>query len=52
MATRIEATIDDLRQVEGKAELINGEIVSMSPAGGVHWYVSSLIATSLMPLPE
>ncbi len=47
MATRIEATIDDLRQVEGKAELINGEIVSMSPAGGVHWYVSSLIATSL-----
>ena len=27
------ATIDDLYAVEGKAELVNGEIVLMSPTG-------------------
>lgn len=33
MSTKTRATIDDLYKVEGKAELVNGEIV-MSPTGG------------------
>jgi Uma2 family endonuclease len=34
MSTKAEATIEDLFKVDGKAELINGEIVHMSPTGG------------------
>ncbi len=33
MTTKPRATVDDLYQVEGKAELVNGEIVQMSPTG-------------------
>jgi Uma2 family endonuclease len=33
MTTKIHATIEDLYKVEGKAELLNGEIVEMPPAG-------------------
>jgi Uma2 family endonuclease len=33
MSTKTRATIEDLYKVEGKAELVNGEIVSMPPAG-------------------
>ena len=33
MSTKPRATIDDLYKVEGKAELVNGEIVEMPPAG-------------------
>ena len=33
MSTRTRATIEDLYKVEGKAELVNGEIVHMSPTG-------------------
>ena len=33
MTTRAQATIDDLYQVKGKAELVNGEIVVMEPTG-------------------
>ena len=33
MTTRTEATIDDLYKVDGKAELVNGEIVLMPPTG-------------------
>jgi Uma2 family endonuclease len=33
MRTKTRATIDDLYKVEGKAELVNGEIVEMPPAG-------------------
>jgi len=29
MSTKVEATIEDLYKVEGKAELVNGEIVEM-----------------------
>ena len=29
MSTKVEATIEDLYKVEGKAELVNGEIVLM-----------------------
>jgi len=37
MSTRTEATIDDLYRVpeNGKAEIVNGELVLMSPTGGV-----------------
>jgi Uma2 family endonuclease len=33
MSIKTRATIDDLYKVEGKAELVNGEIVAMPPAG-------------------
>ena len=33
MGARTKATIDDLYRVEGKAEIVNGEIVPMSPTG-------------------
>jgi Uma2 family endonuclease len=33
MSTKTRATIEDLYRVEGKAELVNGEIVEMPPAG-------------------
>ena len=35
MSTKTEATIEDLYKVEGKAELVNGEIVHMPPTGGL-----------------
>ena len=37
MSTRTEATIEDLYAVseDGKAELVNGEVVKMPPTGGV-----------------
>jgi Uma2 family endonuclease len=33
MRTKTRATIEDLYKVDGKAELVNGEIVEMPPAG-------------------
>ena len=33
MSTKTEATLEDLYKVDGKAELVNGEIVLMSPTG-------------------
>ena len=33
MDVKTRATIEDLYKVEGKAELVNGEIVKMPPAG-------------------
>ncbi|HYP54078.1 MAG TPA: Uma2 family endonuclease [Pyrinomonadaceae bacterium] len=33
MSTKTEATIEDLYKVDGKAELVNGEIILMSPTG-------------------
>jgi Uma2 family endonuclease len=33
MNTKARATIEDLYKVEGKAELVNGEIVHMAPTG-------------------
>jgi hypothetical protein len=35
MSTKTRATIEDLYKVEGKAELVNGEIVYMAPTGGI-----------------
>lgn len=49
MSTKIEATIDDLYHVpeNGKAEVVNGELVLMSPTGGVPGRASGEIYISL-----
>ena len=31
MSTKVEATIEDLLKVKQKAEIVNGEIILMSP---------------------
>ncbi len=47
MSTKAEATIEDLYNVEGKAELVNGEIVEMSLTGGLPHYAARQITISL-----
>lgn len=47
MKTKTEATIEDLYDVPGKAELVNGEIVRMSPTGGRPGYAGDEIYFSL-----
>src|ERR1044072_5064344 len=47
MTTKSQATIEDLYQVEGKAELVDGEIVLMSPTGFLPSYAASEIFVSL-----
>jgi Uma2 family endonuclease len=47
MSTKTEATIEDLYKVNGKAELINGELVHMSPTGGRPSYAAREITFSL-----
>ena len=49
MSTKIEATIEDLYRVpeDGKAEIVNGELVLMSPTGGVPGRASGEIYVSL-----
>ena len=47
MDTKTRATIEDLYQVEGKAELVDGEVVHMPPAGDDPGFASLEIATSL-----
>ncbi|HKG81399.1 MAG TPA: Uma2 family endonuclease [Pyrinomonadaceae bacterium] len=48
MSTKVEATIEDLYKVEGKAELVNGEIVLMAGTGGLPHYAALEITMSLM----
>ena len=43
MSTKVEATIEDLYKVEGKAELVNGEIILMSPTGSLPGYAGDAI---------
>ena len=47
MSTKTEATIEDLYKVDGKAELVDGEIVHMSPTGKRPSYAAREIAFSL-----
>ena len=49
MATKTEATVDDLYRVpeSGKAEIVNGELVLMSPTGGVPGRAAGKIFISL-----
>ena len=47
MSTKVEATIEDLYKVEGKAELVNGEIILMSPIGSLPGYAGDVICSSL-----
>lgn len=47
MSTKVEATIEDLYRVEGKAEIINGEIFHMSPTGHEPGYAGDEIFASL-----
>jgi Uma2 family endonuclease len=42
-----EATLEDLYRVEGNAELVDGKLVLMSPAGDYHGYAATSISTSL-----
>ena len=50
MGAKREATVEDLYHVpeNGKAELVNGELVVMSAAGGLHGYAGGLIYASLL----
>ena len=47
MSTKTEATLEDLYKVDGKAELVNGEIVHMAPTGGLPNYAAREISVSL-----
>jgi Uma2 family endonuclease len=47
MSTKVEATIEDLYKIDGKAELVNGEIVHMSPTGQLPHYAALEITVSL-----
>ena len=47
MSTKADATIEDLYKVAGKAELVNGEIVQMSPTGQMPHYAAREITHSL-----
>jgi Uma2 family endonuclease len=47
MSTKVEATIDDLYKVEGKAELVNGELVHMPLTGALPGYAGDEIYSSL-----
>ncbi len=47
MSTKVEATIEDLYKVEGKAELVNGEIVEMAGTSGLPHYAARQITLSL-----
>lgn len=48
VSTKTGATIEDLYKVEGKAELVDGEIVLMSPTGGWPGNASLMTAASLV----
>ena len=47
MRTKTRATIEDLYKVEGKAELVNGEIVYMPPTGDEPGYAGDEIFAAL-----
>jgi Uma2 family endonuclease len=42
-----EATVEDLYRVSGKAELVSGELVLMTPGGGTHGFATTKIVANL-----
>jgi Uma2 family endonuclease len=52
MSTKVEATIEDLYKVEGKAELVNGEIVLIPLTGGLPHLAAFRISLSLAAYEE
>jgi Uma2 family endonuclease len=47
MSPSAQATIEDLYKVRGKAEIVNGRIVHLSPSGGLPGYAARQITMSL-----
>jgi Uma2 family endonuclease len=47
MSSKTQATIEDLYKVDGKAEIVNGEIVLMPPTGDMPGYAGDEIFVSL-----
>lgn len=47
MSTKVEATIEDLYKIKQKAEIVNGEIILMSPTGSLPGYAGDEIYSSL-----
>jgi Uma2 family endonuclease len=47
MITSTQATIEDLYRIDGKAEIVNGEISEMSPTGAAPNYAAAEIVASL-----
>lgn len=47
MSTKAEATIEDLYSIEGKAEIIDGEVAHMPPTGEARGYAGDEIFVSL-----
>jgi Uma2 family endonuclease len=47
MIQKARSLVDELYQVEGKAEIVDGRIVRMNAAGGWHGWVGNKIAASL-----
>ena len=47
MSTKTEATVEDLYRIPGKAEIVNGEIVLMSPTGDLPSSAAGEIFASL-----
>jgi len=47
MSTKIQATIEDLYRAPGKAEIVDGEMVPMSPTGFLPGYAGGEIFASL-----
>lgn len=47
MITSTRATIEDLYRIDGKAEIVNGEIVLMSPTGAAPSFAAAEIFASL-----
>lgn len=47
MIQRTRNLVEELYLVEGKAEIVGGEIVRMSPAGGLHGIAAGIIYRSL-----
>ena len=47
MSVKVEATVEDLLKVDQKAEIVNGEILIMSPTGSLPGYAAAEIFSSL-----